>query len=751
MMDRVGRAAFSARERPSASLVERFLDVRGASLAIAEPLTAEDCQAQSMPDASPVKWHLAHSTWFFETFLLCPGPLCPGGRAQFDPAFRDLFNSYYNGVGEPFSRGRRGLLTRPTLARVLAWRRHVDVEMAELLAGKLDAASGALVELGIAHEEQHQELMLTDLKHLLHQNPLRPAYAGRWPLTTVRPGPPAWLPFAGGLHAIGHDGGDDGGGFAFDNEGPRHRVQLAPFELQSRPVSNGEWAEFIADGGYRRPELWLSAGWAQARAENWVAPLYWRDTDAGWSCFTLHGEAPIDRHAPVAHVSFYEAEAYARWAGARLPTEAEWEVAAAGLPVVGNLLDGRTFHPLAAAGPAAGLQQMFGDVWEWTRSDYQPYPGYRPAEGAVGEYNGKFMVGQQVLRGGSCVTPPGHVRATYRNFFPPDARWQFSGVRLARDAVAEPAARVTTVSVPVDDAAATFAAGLMAEPPRIASGHFYDRLGSQLFEAITALPEYGLTRAEAAIFEAHAAGMADAVRARLGADYQLIDLGAGNCAKADALLPLFRPGRYLAVDISADFLASAVERVAGRWPGEVRGLGMDFARGFELPPAFADRPALFFYPGSSIGNFAPDEAARFLRGLKAAVPRSALLLGADLVRDAAVLEAAYDDATGVTAAFNRNALNVVNRRFGADFQPARWRHVARYDAALARMEMWLEAEAGMDVRWPGGGRHFPAGARILTEISTKWTVERLTALLGEAGFGDVQSWTGDDFAVMLGG
>jgi len=740
------RGAAKPRLQPATTLLDRFCSVRATSLSIAAPLTAEDCQAQSMPDASPVKWHLAHSSWFFETFLLCPA-----GRAPFDPAFRDLFNSYYTGVCEPFPRGSRGMLSRPTLERVLAWRAHVDAAMADLLsgdlAGGLDQPTHALVQLGIAHEEQHQELMLTDVKHLLSQNPLKPAYAGRWPLKSIAPDAPRWIEFGGGLHGIGHAGD----GFSFDNEGPRHRVHLQPFALQSRPVSNGEWAEFIADGGYRRPNLWLSAGWAQAQAEQWIAPLYWRQLDDGWFCFTLHGEAPLDRHAPVAHVSFYEAEAYARWAGARLPTEAEWEVAAASLPLLGNFLDGRTFHPLAADSRQPGLQQMFGDVWEWTRSDYQPYPGYQPAEGAVGEYNGKFMVGQQVLRGGSCVTPAAHIRATYRNFFPPGTRWQFSGLRLARDAAASRQERVVTIAGQSEDALAAFTAGLMDTPPHIASGHFYDQLGSQLFEAITALPDYGLMRAEAAIFHAHAEAMAKEIRARLGADFQLIDLGAGNCAKAEGLLPLLRPTRYLAVDISAGFLASALDRVAGSWPGEVRGLAMDFASGFQLPPEFADRPALFFYPGSSIGNFSPAQAAHFLASLKAAIPRSALLLGADLVRHPSLLVAAYADATGVTAAFNRNALNVVNRRFGADFQIAQWHHVARYDAALARIEMWLEAASAMDVRWPGGMRHFPQGARILTEISTKWTVERLETLLSESGFDSVQAWTGDDFAVVLGG
>jgi dimethylhistidine N-methyltransferase len=729
-------------------LHDRFRQVRAASLAIAAPLSAEDCQAQSMPDASPVKWHLAHTSWFWETFLLEGAD----GRPPFDPAFRMLFNSYYNGVGAQFRRTDRGLLTRPSLDRVLAWRAAVDARMEALLAAGPDAETLALVELGLAHEEQHQELMLTDLKHLLAQNPLLPAYAGRWPLATITPMPRHWVQHLGGLVEIGHSGD----GFAFDNEGQRHRVWLEPFELATHPVTNGDWIAFMADGGYRRPELWLSAGWEAACAEGWQAPLYWRETDGGWRCFTLHGDAPVDPHAPVAHISFYEAEAFARWADARLPTEVEWEAAAQGLPVQGNFAGNGALHPLAATRPAEPGKpaQMFGDVWEWTRSDYAPYPGYRPAEGAVGEYNGKFMVGQQVLRGGSCATPPGHVRASYRNFFPPATRWQFAGLRLARDvARAASGPLVRRISAPAVDEAGRVTAGLLAQPPAIASGNFYDTLGSRLFEAITETPEYGLTRAEAGIFEAHAAAMAEAVRARLGGDFQLVDLGAGNCAKAEGLLPLLAPSRYLAIDIAGDFLETALARVRQGWSGDVCGLAMDFAARLALPADLKDRPALFFYPGSSIGNFAPDEAQAFLARLKAEMPQSALLLGADLMRDPARLEAAYDDAAGVTAAFNRNILTVLNRRHGTDFEAARWRHVAVFNQVLARIEMWLEAETGMTVRWPGGTRLFEAGERILTEISTKWTVSRLTALLEQAGFGDVRTWTSadDSFAVALGG
>jgi ergothioneine biosynthesis protein EgtB len=410
------------------ALAERFQAVRLGTEALAAPLSAEDCALQSMPDASPVKWHLAHVSWFFDTFVLAD--YAPQ-YTMFDPAYRTLFNSYYNAVGDRHPRAERGLLSRPDLGEVMAFRAHVDREIQRLLTQPAPAAALALIELGIQHEQQHQELILTDVKHLLSRNPQRPVYHGRWPLAAVQPLPMSWHPYAGGLVSLGHAGDR----FAFDNETPAHHAFVAPFELASRPVTHGEFAEFIADGGYRRPELWLSLGWEAVVARGWQAPLYWeRDGDA-WRTFTLHGMVDIDAHTPVCHLSFFEAEAFARWAGARLPTEFEWELAARDQPMVGNFLDSGALHPLPLDGgnDATGPAQMFGDIWEWTRSDYAPYPGYRPAEGAVGEYNGKFMCNQYVLRGGSCATPASHIRATYRNFFPPDARWQFSGVRLARD------------------------------------------------------------------------------------------------------------------------------------------------------------------------------------------------------------------------------------------------------------------------------------------------------------------------------
>ena len=413
-----------------ASLWERFKAVRETTRRLTAPLSAEDCAIQSMPEASPTKWHLAHTTWFFETFVLAKRdpPYEP-----LHPAYKVLFNSYYNAVGARHPRPQRGLLSRPSLDEVLEYRHRIESEVLDLIErGNLDPGLEALITLGTQHEQQHQELILTDLKHMLSCNPLKPAYQKNWPLTPIQGREPCWIRVRGGERQIGHAGDD----FTFDNETPRHTVWTHDFEMASHPVNNGEFIEFIEDGGYRRPELWLSLGWDQVATRGWEAPLYWERRGSRWHTFTLHGLAPVERNTPVCHLSFFEADAFARWASARLPTEAEWEVAAATAPVAGNFLESGALHPLALreAPPEGALAQIFGDVWEWTRSDYAPYPGFRPARGAVGEYNGKFMCNQYVLRGGSCATPTGHVRASYRNFFPPEARWQFSGVRLVRDA-----------------------------------------------------------------------------------------------------------------------------------------------------------------------------------------------------------------------------------------------------------------------------------------------------------------------------
>lgn len=431
---RMPRVHNPAPQQRSSALQDRFISVRNISEALAKPLAPEDCNQQSMPDASPVKWHLAHTSWFFETFIL---ERFERDFKPFHPAFRVLFNSYYNGIGAKHPRHERGLISRPNLATVIEYRHNVTARIANLVEtlGDSDSAFTELMWLGCHHEEQHQELILTDLKHLLSKNPLKPAYQSRWPLTGVEAKKPRWHRYDGGLIEIGSTHDD----FCFDNETPRHRVFLEPFELASHPVTHGDFAAFIDDGGYRRPELWLSLGWDWVNTNNITAPLYWEKRDVGlasaWTTFTLHGMADIDAHTPICHISFFEADAYARWQGARLPTEAEWEHAAMNVAVKGNFLNSHALHPLAMrdARSAEHPQQLFGDVWEWTSSAYLGYPGYQAETGAVGEYNGKFMCNQFVLRGGSCATPAQHIRATYRNFFPPDARWQFSGLRLAQN------------------------------------------------------------------------------------------------------------------------------------------------------------------------------------------------------------------------------------------------------------------------------------------------------------------------------
>jgi ergothioneine biosynthesis protein EgtB len=409
------------------SLSDRYQKVRQLSEQICQPLAIEDYGIQSMPDVSPPKWHLAHTTWFFETFLLVPN--LPHYQV-FHPLFSYLFNSYYEAVGNRHPRSQRGLLSRPTVAEVYQYRAFVDDAMQTLLTTHpLDEALESLILLGLHHEQQHQELLLTDIKHILALNPLRPAYRSDLPIPSQQSitTKEQWLDYPGGLSAIGYEGKS----FAFDNESPNHPVYLQDYYLASRLVTNGEYLEFIQAGGYRNPEYWLAEGWAIIQQEGWQAPLYWEQIDGNWWVMTLAGLRPLNEYEPVCHVSFYEADAYAQWKGQRLPTEAEWEISANQVPINGNFLESGWLHPIPA-GDSTRPDQLFGDVWEWTQSAYLPYPGFKAAPGAVGEYNGKFMCNQMVLRGGSCVTPPHHIRSTYRNFFPASTRWQFSGIRLAR-------------------------------------------------------------------------------------------------------------------------------------------------------------------------------------------------------------------------------------------------------------------------------------------------------------------------------
>lgn len=682
-----------------------FRRVRGAMPELAKGLSAEDLSAQSMPDCSPGKWHLAHTSWFFEALILSREP----DYRSVDPRWQVLFNSYYEALGERVARPERGMMTRPSLDEVLAYRREIDRRMIRWLGqGEMDAHSGYLFTLGLNHDQQHQELFLMDILNLMSRSPLDPAaYETEPRATEIEPARGGETAFAGGLVEIGH-GGE---GFAFDNEGPRHKVWLEPFALSNDLVSNGDWLRFMADDGYARPELWLADGWATVKAEGWDAPLYWRRDAEGWSTMTLTGRAPVDSAAPVRHVSLYEADAYARWAGKRLPTEAEWEHAARTRP--------------------EALTNVFGEVWQWTASAYAPYPGFRPTEGTASEYNGKFMVNQAVLRGGCFATPQGHERVSYRNFFYPHQRWAFAGLRLASDAN-------VTLAGGGDEHAAfreELMAGLSQSPKRTSPKWFYDAAGSDLFEDITRLPEYYPTRQEAALLRAVAPEWAPL----FGPGATMVEFGSGASEKTRIVLDAAPDlAAYVPVDISPDALEAAATRIRDAYPGlEVVPVVGDFLSLDQLPESVGQGMGrkVGFFPGSTIGNLTPEEAVAFLKGARRLLGEDALfVLGVDLVKDPAVLIAAYDDAQGVTAAFNRNLLVRANRELGADFDPEAFAHLAVWDDATARMEMHLQATRPMTVTIDGRRIAFARGETIHTENSRKFTEQSLRDLATASGW-----------------
>jgi dimethylhistidine N-methyltransferase len=720
-------ACASAAPGPAGAAAGRYRAARARTLRLATPLSPEDMTAQSMPDASPAKWHLAHTTWFFETFLLIPLT----GVEPFDPAFGVLFNSYYEAVGPRTPRAARGAITRPGVEAVLAYRAHVDAGMERLLASPLDVQAQALLDLGLAHEAQHQELLLTDILHLLSQNPLDPAYAAR---TVARrpaePVPTRWVDRPGGLVTVGADRDGD---FAFDNERPRHAALLHPHRIAERLITNAEWLAFMEEGGYRRPDLWLSDGWARVREEGWEAPLYWRRHEDGvWRALGLHGLDPLDPHAPVLHVSHYEADAFARWRGARLPTEFEWEAAFADADVPAPAREG--LDPLCAE-RRRGLQQGAGAAWQWTASAYLPYPGFVPAPGAVGEYNGKFMSGQMVLRGSSFVTAPGSVAPTYRNFFPPAARWQFTGVRLAADPAVPEAA---------GDFRSDVIAGLSKPRKTLPSKHLYDAEGSRLFEAITGLPEYYPTRTETALLTEAAPQIAKAVAQAGAARGVMVEFGSGSSVKTrlvlDALPALTA---YAPIDISPDALGPAAQALRARYPRLlVTPVEGDFTRPTTLPPTLDGLPRIGFFPGSTIGNFTPEEAQAFLEAARGLLGSGALfLVGIDLAKEPAVLEAAYDDAAGVTAAFNLNLLARINRELDGDIDLSAFRHRAVWNAAESRVEMRLESLKDQVIRAAGGSFPLVRGETLHTENSYKHRREDFDALAALAGWDVAESWT----------
>jgi dimethylhistidine N-methyltransferase len=717
-------------------LLKEFRAVRAQSVHLAAPLSDEDQAAQSMPDASPTKWHLAHTTWFFETFILASQP----DYRVFDERFGFLFNSYYEALGPRQPRPQRGLLTRPSVRSVMAYRRHVDQAMEQLLSeDRLPRDLRELVLLGLSHEQQHQELLLTDVLHLLAQNPLQPAYD-----ETLKspPGVKAasealgFIAFEGGLVQIGRAPTQDPADFAFDNESPQHDIYLRPYRLANRLVTNREWMEFMADGGYAKAEFWLSEGWARVQEEGWRSPAYWRQTEEGvWTSFTLAGPTPVNGDAPVVHVSYYEADAYARWSGYRLPTEAEWEHAALTYPVEGNFAGDRILQPQPASGAAASLQQLFGDCWEWTASAYAPYPGFAPAPGAVGEYNGKFMINQMVLRGGSSVTPSDHVRATYRNFFHPHQRWQFSGVRLAEDAV-EPRTSATIID---SGFRRDVLEGLSKAQKAISSKYFYDEAGSALFEAICELEEYYPTRTETALLKK----IAPALVAAIPSGAALVEFGSGASVKTRILLDAApKLAAYAPIDISADAVEPAAAAIASDYAAlRVVPVVGDFTRPMTLPVAIEPMPKVGFFPGSTIGNFSHEDAEQFLRTAKMLLGEgSRFIVGVDLVKDKDVLIAAYDDAKGVTRDFNLNLLVRINRELGGDFDLTAFSHRAIWNEAESRIEMHLVSRKSQSVTVAGRVFNFAAGETIHTENSHKYRPEAFAALAAVAGWRVEEQW-----------
>lgn len=687
--------------------LERYRRTRSVLPILAASLTDEDLQAQSMAEASPGKWHLGHVSWFFETMLL-EEP----GYQPIDPRLGRVFNSYYEALGERIGRAERGLMTRPSRAEVMAYRAEVDRRMEARLADAarpLGALEQYLFELGLNHEQQHQELFLMDILHLMSRSPLDPAVYDEEPRSPPLEAPyGGWQAFEGGLVEIG----DAGHSFAFDNERPAHRVWLEPFDLAADLVTNREWLAFISDGGYARPDLWLSDGWATVQAQGWTAPLYWRrEEDGGWTVMTLAGRRPVDPAAPVRHVSFYEADAFARWSGGRLPTEAEWEHAARSRPEAFSNLD--------------------SEAWQWTASAYAPYPGFRPTEGTAAEYNGKFMANQMVLRGGAFATAPGHARPTYRNFFYPDQRWAFTGVRLASDA--DEARRRGESDDEHEAFRRDLVAGLAARPKSLPPKWFYDARGSDLFEAITRLPEYYPTRQEAALLRRVAPQWAG----RFGPDAVLIELGSGASEKTRIVLDAAPDlAAYVPIDISPTALEDAAARLRQAYPAlRVLPLVGDFEHMGVLPSEAGQGRRVGFFPGSTIGNLTPEAAETLLRDARDMLgPDSLFILGVDLIKEPSVLVPAYDDAQGVTARFNLNVLARANRDLGTDFDLDAFAHRAVWNEAEARMEMHLEALRPMTVRLGKLVFRFAQGETIHTESSRKFDEARVRTLAEAAGW-----------------
>ncbi|MEX0876001.1 MAG: ergothioneine biosynthesis protein EgtB [Phycisphaerales bacterium] len=764
-------------------IADRYQRIRSTTLRICDRLSAEDMVVQACTETSPTKWHLAHTTWFFETFIL---EAYEHDFTPYNDAFRVLFNSYYQQVGDRHPRHQRGMLTRPGLGEVLAYRDTTDERIAVLLDNadpQTLARIAPLIELGLNHEQQHQELILMDIKRLLHLNPLQPAYTMGPPPSRDRlsrtdgggRNHSPWQRIDGGLVEIG-DIGDRG--FTYDNEGPRHRRYINPFELATRLVTNAEYARFIEAGGYREPNHWLEPGWAKVCEEGWRCPLYWRrDSDGEWTEFTLHGRRALNPDAPAVHLSFFEADAYAKWRGARLPTEAEWEAAA--MPrweeasAEGNFLDNGLLTTRAAEGhhAACDIAQLGGDAWEWTRSAHEPYPGYAPPEGAIGEYNGKFMCGSFVLRGGSCVTPRDHVRLTYRNFFSPDSRWAFSGIRLARDT--KPSRRVPSRN----GSTATQASGRNLRPKisgaadeqtlaqdvaegfggsghikAIAPRHLYDAIGGELFEEICEVDAYYLPRVEREIM----GRLPGELSRRLGRSATVIEPGAGDGSKAERLLAgLDRPRMYVPIEVNADALARCGHRIAERFPLMcVQPIRAAFREGLDSLYGVPATNRLLFFPGSSIGNMQRGDRIRLLKSFGETMGEQGhALVGFDLVKDPAVMIRAYDDPEGASARFGLNLIARLNRELDAGLDPDAFVYGAVWDRGNSRIEMYLTCTAEQWMSVMGTEIVIGEGERIVTEYSHKFTPAMIHQEAAAAGLeiGETETWCDENeaYAVCL--
>ena len=768
------------------ALAERVTQSRALTEALAAPLLPEDQTVQSMPDVSPTKWHRAHTTWFYEAFVLEPHM---AGYRPVHPSYGYLFNSYYEQVGDRHPRHLRGLASRPSTIEVGEYRTAVDRALQELLCIVDDhelELLAPLIELGIQHEQQHQELLLMDIKHVFWSNPLRPAYRlGTTATGEHETAPLKWVEISSGADARTHMG-HDALGFSFDNELPRHDVLVPPFALAQRLTTEGEWLSFMDDGGYERPELWLSDGWAHVRAECWSAPLYWEHDGNDWTVFTLGGSRPVHRSTPVTHLSYYECDAFARWAGVRLPTEQEWELAAraAAADDEANDLSSGALHPRPARKVDLGVAQLSGDGWEWTSSAYGPYPGFHPASGAIGEYNGKFMSGQMVLRGGAPITPPGHARTTYRNFYPPAARWPFTTLRLARsaqtpddspteetswvrsdDTAIRPRRSTSTPSVVVpvieeyltgedqeQSLAADVARAFAAPQLRLSPKWLYDDRGSELFDQITRLDAYYPTRREREVLEREAAAIA-----RISAADTVVELGSGTSDKTrlvlDAMARTSQLVRYAPIDVSAGVLGWSAHALARRYPGlEVHAVVGDFDRHLGHVPT--DGTRLFAFLGGTIGNYERPERAEMLQRLSSVMAEGdALLLGTDLVKDVDRLLLAYDDPAGITAQFNLTLLRILQRRLGAQLDQNGWRHRAVWNADEESIEMHLVAVGPQRIAIPAleVDRSFGDGEHLHTETSAKFRRAGVAAELDAAGLATTEWWTDErgDFGVSL--